>query len=499
MMDCGKPEECKVCLNNFDEIDRRPRILPCGHTFCSPCLADMIKNALFLCPSCRADHSALATTDVTELPINFTSEAFLKKLKEIQSKQPKAPKKLDQDKPRSFSKKLRTLVQEQKSNLTDLITNSDHQLSQLTVYRKHLSHMKNEHQQLQDDLFIIVGQNRKAMELIEQEDSSAEDIQTEGEEGKQQLETMLGCLDTVSSAQEVVTSIDDSDRYSVETEDWIQKCRELFPDINAIHTSVTVKATIKKAIKVFTTEMGAIAAPDPALEGATASPTTLMERVERLTGRVSLCGLNVDNLRNMSGAVKSLVESGRVFAVHQDQDNLRSAKITLKDGQLYLHTLLSQPTPTNAHTIQHSDIMDALDPSSTLAFLDLAWEGLAKGRVLVRLSPDTPLARQFVLLCTGQRGHTYANTKLLEVTNKGKTGECVHGGDYEKNDGEGGAPLLPVMKGKYQESANEGALFSWLDPVNPKSAQFTISTKAHNTPRINVYGKVESGLEVANV
>ncbi|XP_069186304.1 peptidyl-prolyl cis-trans isomerase-like [Procambarus clarkii] len=139
-----------------------------------------------------------------------------------------------------------------------------------------------------------------------------------------------------------------------------------------------------------------------------------------------------------------------------------------------------------------------LEPSCTLAFLDLGWAGSTRGRVTIRLTPDTPLARQFVLLCTGQRGHTYRNTKLLNVKYKGGPGEWVVGGDYESNDGKGGAPLLPDLQGRYRESGRAGAVLCCDDPGGPRSAQFIITTRDRQDGRqwFDAFGDVVSGLDV---
>ncbi|XP_069181135.1 peptidyl-prolyl cis-trans isomerase-like [Procambarus clarkii] len=197
-------------------------------------------------------------------------------------------------------------------------------------------------------------------------------------------------------------------------------------------------------------------------------------------------------------AVKRLVEAGRMVAVQEDQDGRRSARITLQDGQLYLHPLLRQPTPAHAHTLQESEVVGVLEPSCTLAFLDLGWAGSTRGRVTIRLTPDTPLARQFVLLCTGQRGHTYRNTKLLEMWCKGQQWERVIGGDYESNDGKGGASLLPDLQGQYRESVRAGVVWSRYGPGDPRCALFVITTKdrkdGHQWPY--VFGDVVSGLDV---
>ncbi|XP_069176568.1 peptidyl-prolyl cis-trans isomerase-like [Procambarus clarkii] len=200
----------------------------------------------------------------------------------------------------------------------------------------------------------------------------------------------------------------------------------------------------------------------------------------------------------MREPVKRLVEAGRVLAVQEDQDGRRSARITLQDGQLYLHPLLRQPTPADAHALQESEVVGVLDPSCTLAFLDLGWAGSTRGRVTIRLTPDTPLARQFVLLCTGQRGHTYRNTKLLEVWDKGQPREYVVGGDYESNDGEGGAPLLPNLYGQYRGSSRAGTVLAWGGPGGPRSAQFIITTMDRQDGRqwTDVFGDVVGGLDV---
>ncbi|XP_045607951.2 peptidyl-prolyl cis-trans isomerase isoform X1 [Procambarus clarkii] len=202
----------------------------------------------------------------------------------------------------------------------------------------------------------------------------------------------------------------------------------------------------------------------------------------------------VEDLRRMGEPIKRLVEDGQVFAVQQDEDGQRVARITLQDEQLCLHPLLRQPLPAHAHTLQHSDVVNMLDPSSTLAFLDFGWAGSTRGRVTIQLAPDTLLSRQFVLLCTGQQGPSYHNTRLFRVSRKSRPGEWVEGGDYESNDGLGGAPLLPDLKGESRGSARAGDVWSrWLDH---RSAQFAITLRDHPGRWSRVFGEVVSGLDV---
>nr|XP_053636902.1 uncharacterized protein LOC128691938 isoform X2 [Cherax quadricarinatus] len=257
----------------------------------------------------------------------------------------------------------------------------------------------------------------------------------------------------------------------------------------------------------MTTETGATAVPI-LLED---SGSTIMEKVERITGEIPLKKLTVDHLRGMSKAVKRLVEAGLVLGVQQDHDVLRYSRITLQDGQLHLHALQHQPPPTHAHTVQVREVMKMMASSSCVVFLDLAWPDLAwpgstrpgstRGRLHIQLNTDTMMARQFVLLCTGQHqsGFSFLNTKLLEVTNKGEPGECVRGGDYQYNNGSGGAPLLSHQRNhQYQKSGSAGAVWSWDHPWSGNSAQFVISTRdcIDGRPWFRVFGEVVSGLDV---
>ncbi|XP_069192089.1 uncharacterized protein [Procambarus clarkii] len=456
----NKPEECSVCFNDYDDNRLRPRNLPCGHTFCSQCIDNAIKNGQLTCPSCRAEHAATAAT---QFPISYAVEALVRKLKNIQlTTEEVVPAKPSEGPARGISKTLHSLVQEQKSIISSLITSCE-------------------------------------------EDTSVVDMTTHGEEGKTQLQAMLGNLDTGNTAQEVFMTINEVDQCNMEVENWLKKCQELFPDVKTVHTSVkvpplmfvsvmTVQETIREALEMTTTETGATG--DPVHLGDSAS--SIMNKVQEITGEIPQKQLTVEDLRRMREPVKRLVEAGRVLAVQEDQDGRRSARITLQDGQLYLHPLLRQPTPAHAHTLQESEVVGVLDPSCTLAFLDLGWAGSTRGRVTIRLTPDTPLSRQFVLLCTGQRGHTYPNTKLLQVCDKGQPGECVEGGDYESNDGKGGAPLLPHLQGQYRRSGRAGAVWARCGLWSPMNFQFVITTRDRqdNGQWSYVFGDVVSGLDV---
>lgn len=65
MMEVG----CEVCFLEFDEKNRKPRVLPCGHTLCNVCVQDILHCTQIRCPFCRINHQVSSFED---LPVSFT-------------------------------------------------------------------------------------------------------------------------------------------------------------------------------------------------------------------------------------------------------------------------------------------------------------------------------------------------------------------------------------------------------------------------------------------
>ncbi|XP_063264520.1 tripartite motif-containing protein 59 [Prinia subflava] len=65
---------CPICCDIF--VD--PRVLPCSHTFCQPCLQGLLRGPRLSCPSCRAV-VAVSGAGPAALPINFAVKAIIDK------------------------------------------------------------------------------------------------------------------------------------------------------------------------------------------------------------------------------------------------------------------------------------------------------------------------------------------------------------------------------------------------------------------------------------
>ncbi len=50
--------ECNVCLNEWSSHSCIPRMIPCGHSFCSQCLQLLYKPSTdrLSCPTCLKEH-----------------------------------------------------------------------------------------------------------------------------------------------------------------------------------------------------------------------------------------------------------------------------------------------------------------------------------------------------------------------------------------------------------------------------------------------------------
>ena len=75
--------ECSVCLESL--INKQPRLLSCGHTFCTPCLQQLSEGNTVNCPKCRST-TRLPPGGVPALPKNTDIRKMREREQELSSR-----------------------------------------------------------------------------------------------------------------------------------------------------------------------------------------------------------------------------------------------------------------------------------------------------------------------------------------------------------------------------------------------------------------------------
>lgn len=73
---------CKVCQEQYGNNAHSPRVLTCGHTFCTGCLKILIKKRPY-CPDCRL---IITNEDATSYPVVYILKQLTESIKDINSK-----------------------------------------------------------------------------------------------------------------------------------------------------------------------------------------------------------------------------------------------------------------------------------------------------------------------------------------------------------------------------------------------------------------------------
>jgi uncharacterized protein YdeI (YjbR/CyaY-like superfamily) len=68
--------QCSMCIERFDAVEHVPRLLTCGHHFCSKCLTSSVRKSsarkwCIACPTCQ-DETSVASGNVAALPEHST-------------------------------------------------------------------------------------------------------------------------------------------------------------------------------------------------------------------------------------------------------------------------------------------------------------------------------------------------------------------------------------------------------------------------------------------
>lgn len=223
-----KPSDCLVCLDRYSER-KRPRVLPCGHLFCSSCIESVQESGWVTCPCCRSAHPA---SGVDAFPIVFAMEDLLR---ETDARSADAPL------PRSRgSRKLEELREGQAIAVQESASRCGDLLSQMVQFKGTIIRWMTEHEALIKRLNDVITHHKTAHQMLERERDLVGNFYSEGRRKQLQLIALGETLQATETPQEAATSIHDADERQDEAENWLRKCLKHFPEPNTVRRSIKV-------------------------------------------------------------------------------------------------------------------------------------------------------------------------------------------------------------------------------------------------------------------
>lgn len=193
---------------------------------------------MLCCPSCRAHHPV---NQVSQFPISYTIEAFVKKIKTEGAQQSRSPKKwasssraAGSSTQRGVKRKLESLLEEEKCTIATMTTLWKDVDTQLDEYIEQLNKWELQHNTYVGVLSKLEKQQLHAMRLLRKEKVKVQNIKKDGNEAVKQLENVQRMINVVKKPQEYITTIELADNCSESIETWHQKCQENFPNVETV-------------------------------------------------------------------------------------------------------------------------------------------------------------------------------------------------------------------------------------------------------------------------
>ncbi|XP_068209698.1 uncharacterized protein [Palaemon carinicauda] len=228
-----------------------------------------------------------------------------------------------------------------------------------------------------------------------------------------------------------------------------------------------------------------------------------------ITKSLATCSLlsrriTITDLLALDQFTKCRVQGGTVFAAQNFKHRRRYAKFFISEtNQLLLGHLQDIELPQNSQVVEYSEIMKIREHHLQQLFLELSDGRTSLGRLYINILPDNTRASHFYLLCIGEMGPSYANTRILDICDKGHDRlESLRCGDYENNNGTGGKPLVPITPEDVADvrlSARGGILAGIGTGEDRMIGQFKIYLK-HDARRFckSTFATIEDGLDILN-
>lgn len=232
--------DCKVCFESFNEGDRRPRNLPCGHTFCTGCINNVLKFGNVNCPTCRMDHPA---TQPTQFPVNFGMEELIANINAVGISSEDSVW-LPQD-AEGLSHEVQSLVSKQESTITHMDLVCKDTVNQLDMYESQLVDWLDDHEQLLSKLNELVEENSTLISNLQSEKDKLQETRDDVKAKKTEQLTIKRHLASATTSEQATTICSAAEIGIIATEALVNNCQRSFPDMSLVCSSQQVREYLR--------------------------------------------------------------------------------------------------------------------------------------------------------------------------------------------------------------------------------------------------------------
>ncbi|XP_066990424.1 uncharacterized protein [Macrobrachium rosenbergii] len=464
--------ECDICSNMYTE-DHCPRLLPCSHTFCGPCIDGLISAGKQECPVCRKTFKADSAQGVAinRSLLNVAKQLSSMHLASVISS--RAPKKPFLETTRYFRetviKKGIAVCEETEVEVNGRIDSNNKMRGGLEGFIQKLDEIKLSSKETWNN----IGRDDKL--LMDKLDI----MKGKGRQMKDSEDKLEAATDFASAG----SPMDEAGKVLQEVDETANEIKQLLQEN---------KDNMKQDIFKIGTD----------LEGLTKD---LGRIIEELDGD-SVVSLTVTELRGPH--VRFRVDAQRkIFAVKTFEGKLRVAPVKIEsNNQLYVNHLQEGVLPPKCFAIELDSLVQGSSSSPPRAFLDLTYGSTHLGRVIIRIiDQGGQLGLNFIQMCSGRMGPSYANSQVFEVRSKGVPGEDIGMGEYVSHGGGTSAQAVLSSKEDWEREMSRKTYEETLEIAGELrgdisyegASQFWIVTRDGSELGCGYcFGKVEEGLNV---
>lgn len=463
--------ECDICRVKYDTNSHKPRNLFCGHSFCSCCCKKMIQNMIIRCPNCRKTTSA---SDVEQLGVNFLVLHMIER--SAINNAAASPTKHSSSKMSPHGGR----CLEARAEIAMHCAHCDLWLCKdcSRIDHKHPECLLMPYQDTLREMKQAIGAKVKSTEnSLEEFSCKAKLYDTKLKSCASLMEMTLDCL---KKEQTHLAGLRD---HSQKMEQDLRDLRSENPssDLEEALDFLKGMETATSVMWKWTTDASAILKGDQVFSLSKILLQTAVQMHMHL----------------------GIQRNGGLVAVHNINGVSATFPVEKDGGRLLVHAGSTQNRPPQAgcRLVKLEHIKSCIDPSCALTFLDISLRGQLLGRVFIRLLGCTKQSRCFLMMCTGETGCNYLNTRFHRLWWSNQPGEHMWVGDYDHRDGSGGTlhpeilhEIKELPEKKTQVAITQGLVAGRYGKCN--SSIFRVYTRSSDTVEEAAFGRVEYGLNI---